>query len=68
MAEQVDRYTRGLKPYIWKEMRIKYSTELAEAMRDAERIEAAHRSVCPRTASQFLKPEYLRRKPMNSSY
>lgn len=43
VEEQIDRYTRGLKPYIWKELCTRDYTELSEAMRDAERIEAAHR-------------------------
>ena len=43
VAEQLDRYTRGLKPYIWKEMCTQDYASLTEAMRDAERIEAAHR-------------------------
>lgn len=43
MEEQIDRYTRGLKSYIWKELCTKDYKELTEAMRDAERIEAAHR-------------------------
>ena len=43
MEEQVDRYTRGLKPYIWKELCTRDYSDLTEAMRDAERIEAAHR-------------------------
>ena len=42
-SEQIDRYTRGLKPYIWKEMCTKDYENLTDAMRDAERIEAAHR-------------------------
>lgn len=48
--EQVDRYTRGLKGYIWKELCTKDYDELSEAMRDAERVEAAHRRVGMRTA------------------
>ena len=43
MKEQVDRYTRGLKPYIWKELCTKDYSNLADAMRDAERVESAHR-------------------------
>lgn len=41
--EQIDRYTRGLKPYIWRELCTKDYKQLADAMRDAERIESAHR-------------------------
>ena len=40
--EQIDRYTRGLKPYIWREMCTKDYKELVEAMRDTEKIESAH--------------------------
>ena len=41
--EQIDRYTRSLKPYIWKEMCTKDYDNLTDDMRDAERIEATHR-------------------------
>jgi len=41
--EQIDRYTRGLKPYIWKELCTKDYIELSDAMKDAERVESAHR-------------------------
>ena len=40
--EQLYRYTRGLKPYICKEMRNQDSKNLTEALRDEERIEVAH--------------------------
>ena len=50
LAEQIDRYTRGLKPYIWKEMCTQDYASLTEAMRDAERMEAAHRRMrAPKT-------------------
>ena len=39
--EQVDRYTRGLKHYIWKEMCTKEYKKLSDAIQDAERIESA---------------------------
>ena len=42
-SEQIDRYTRGLKPYIWKEMCTKDYGNLTDAMRDAKHIEAAHK-------------------------
>ena len=42
MGEQLDRYTRGLKPYIWREMCTNDYNDIIRAMRDAERIEAAH--------------------------
>ena len=43
MEEKVDRYTRGLKSYIWKELCTKDYTEITEAMKDAESVEAAHK-------------------------
>jgi len=43
MEEQLDRYARGLKSYIWKELCTKEYTSLGELMRDAERVEMAHR-------------------------
>ena len=43
VEEQIDRYTRGLKPYIWKELCTREYTCLNDAMRDAERVESAHR-------------------------
>lgn len=45
MEEQVDRYTRGLKPYIWKELCTNDYKDITEAMRNAERVEAAHKRV-----------------------
>ena len=43
VEEQIDRYTRGLKPYIWKELCTKEYYQLNDAMRDAERVESAHK-------------------------
>ena len=43
MEEQIDRYTRGSKAYIWRELCTNDYEKLSDAMRDAERIEAAHR-------------------------
>ena len=43
--EQIDRYTRGLKAYIWKDLCTKEYTRLSDAMKDAERTEAAHSRV-----------------------
>lgn len=43
IEEQIDRYTRGLKAYIWKELCTKEYRTLSDAMRDAERVESAHR-------------------------
>ena len=45
IEEQIDRYTRGLKPYIWKELCTREYTSLNTAMRDAEGVESAHRCV-----------------------
>jgi hypothetical protein len=39
--EQIDRYARGLKPYIWSELCTTDYTTLETLMRDAERIESA---------------------------
>ena len=43
VEEQLDRYTRGLKPYIWKELCTREYANLNDAMRDAERVESAHK-------------------------
>ena len=48
--EKIDRYTRALKPYVWKEMCTKDYSELSEAMADAERIEEAHRRIGTRNS------------------
>ena len=45
LDEQIDRYTRGLKPYIFKEICTVEYTKLSDAMCDAERIESAHKRV-----------------------
>lgn len=47
VEEQIDRYTRGLKSYIWKELCTNEYDKLADAMRDAERVEAAHKRAGP---------------------
>jgi Retrotransposon gag protein len=39
--EQIDRYARGLKPYIWSELCTTDYTSLEGLMGDAERIESA---------------------------
>ncbi len=44
VEEQLNRYARGLKTYIWKELCTKECTSLGELMHDAERVERAHRS------------------------
>lgn len=43
IEEQLDRYARGLKHYIWKELCTKEYTSLGDLMKDAERVEMAHR-------------------------
>ena len=48
--EQIDRYSRGLKSYIWKELCTKDYKKLSELMQDAERVESAHK----RTRREFL--------------
>ena len=45
--EQIDRYTRGLKNYIWKELCNNEYTCLADAMRDVERVESPRRRITP---------------------
>jgi hypothetical protein len=39
--EQLDRYSRGLKPYVWSELCTTDYTNLEDLMRDAERVESA---------------------------
>lgn len=51
--EKIDRYTRGLKPFIWKELCTKNYDDLVMVMRDAERIEAAHRRFKSNTPGGF---------------
>ena len=53
MKDQIDRYSRGLKPYIWKALCTKEYNTLSDLMRDAERIEAAYRGQ-PGTGSMRL--------------
>ncbi len=55
IEEQIDRYTRGLKHYIWKELCTNEYEKLADAMRDAERVEAAH-SRLQKTGKDTKKP------------
>lgn len=42
VEEQLDRYARGLKSYIWKELCTKEYNSLSVLMKDAESIEIAH--------------------------
>ena len=52
--EQRDWYTRGLKPFIFREMCAKDYETLVEVMKDAERIESGnHRSPLQRDASNW---------------
>ena len=43
MNDQIDRYSRGLKSYIWNALCIKEYSKLSDLMRDAERVESAYR-------------------------
>lgn len=43
IEEQIDRYTRGFVPSIWRELCIKDYESLAGTMRDAKRVKSAHR-------------------------
>ncbi len=56
IEEQIDRYTRGLKSYIWKELCANEYKKLADAMRDTERVESAHRQLKPPSNSK--SPSY----------
>ena len=40
--EKINRYTRALKPSVWKEMYTKDYGELSEDMTNAEQIRAVH--------------------------
>ncbi len=42
VVEQLERYARGLKTYIWKELCTEDATPLGELMRNGERVEMAH--------------------------
>ena len=48
--DQIDRYSRGLKPYIWKSLCTKEYSKLSDLMADAERVEAAFRRSGVRSA------------------
>ena len=45
IEEQIDRYTRGFRPYIWRELCTREYTSLNTTMHDAERVESANRRV-----------------------
>ena len=54
--EQLDRYLRGLKSYIYRDLCTREYTRLADVMRDAERIESAYKRVVnPGRASKDIK-------------
>ena len=57
MDEQIDRYTRGLKPMIWRELCTNDYNELVDVMRDAERVEAAQRRIQPRRSGVSFRPQ-----------
>ena len=62
--EQIDRYTRGLKHFIFREMCTRDYETLVEAMKDAERIESGHhRSPIQRDASNWGHPNNNSRLP-----
>ena len=67
IEEQIDRYTRGLKPYIWKELCTREYTSLNDAMRDAERVESAHRRLGknPRNENQVRPRNTQEPTPMD---
>ncbi len=50
-SEKIDRYSRGLKSYIWKELCTKDYDDLTVLMRDAQRVESAHK----RLGGSYLK-------------
>lgn len=56
VEEQLDRYTRGLKSYIWKELCTNEYTSLSELMKDAERVEMAHRRL-GKNSTRFIPSE-----------
>ena len=63
VKDQIDRYSRGLKPYIWKALCTKEYTKLSDLMRDAERVESAFkRSGNPPSSRQ------TNTKPGNGSF
>ena len=41
--EQIDRYARGLKPFIWRELGTRVYDSATDLIRDAERIDSAFR-------------------------
>ena len=53
--EQIDRYTRALKPYIFKEICTREYEKLADAMRDAERVESAYKRVSGKQPGKHMK-------------
>ena len=54
--EQLDRYLRGLKSYIYRDVCTREYTRLDDVMRDAELIESVYRRVLnPGRASKEIK-------------
>ena len=43
IEEKIDRYARGLKPFIWMELSTREQNSLTGLMRDEERVESAFR-------------------------
>lgn len=62
VKDQIDRYSRGLKPYIWKALCTKEYSKLSDVMRDAERVESAFRRSGPPSSSRHTDA-----KPSNGS-
>ena len=57
MKDQIDRYARGLKSYIWKALCTKEYTKLSDLMRDAERVESAYRGQSSSTSMRSSGPK-----------
>ena len=64
MEEQIDKYERGLKAYIWKEICTREYSELAEIMKDAERVEAAFQSRIIRGATIGKRDDRRKEEPI----
>ena len=45
IEEQIDRYARGLKPFIWSELCTREYSSLTDLMRDAEPVESTFRRI-----------------------
>ena len=66
LDEQLDRYLRGLKSYIYRDLCTHEYTRLADVMRDAERIESAYRRVSNpgRAGKEMKKPHQNKPHPV----